>query len=96
MAHRNEHVIGRCFGTAVLGPRGQLVVPVEARKELGIDAGNKMLVFGHMSGQGLILVKVETAEELLNIMSNKLDEVARIVRESKASNDGAQNGGDQD
>ncbi len=96
MAQRNEHVIGRCFGTAVLGPRGQLVVPVEARKELGIDAGSKMLVFGHMNGQGLILVKVETAEELLNVMSSKLDEVARIVQESKLSNEGAQDEGDQD
>jgi bifunctional DNA-binding transcriptional regulator/antitoxin component of YhaV-PrlF toxin-antitoxin module len=57
MEQMNMRVIGRCFGTAVLGPRGQLVIPVEARKELGIDTGNKLLVFGHFGGRGLIFIK---------------------------------------
>jgi bifunctional DNA-binding transcriptional regulator/antitoxin component of YhaV-PrlF toxin-antitoxin module len=83
MKQRERRVIGRCFGTAVLGPRGQLVIPVEARKELGIDTGNKLLVFGHFEGRGLIFIKVEAAEELLNIMSSGLDEIARLIKESK-------------
>ncbi len=83
MEQRDLRVIGRCFGTAVLGPRGQLVIPVEARKELGIDTGDKLLVFGHFGGRGLIFIKAEAAEELLNIMSSRLDEVAKLVRESK-------------
>jgi AbrB family looped-hinge helix DNA binding protein len=85
MKQRDRRVIGRCFGTAVLGPRGQLVIPVEARKELGIDAGSKLLVFGHFEGQGLIFIKVEAAEELLNIVTSKLDEVAKLIRGSKTS-----------
>ena len=88
MERSNRRVIGRCFGTAVLGPRGQLVIPVEARKELGIDAGSKLLVFGHFEGQGLIFIKVEAAEELLNIVTSKLDEVAKLIRGSKTSNVG--------
>jgi len=39
MEQRNMRVIGRSFGTAVLGPRGQLVIPMEARKEMGIYTG---------------------------------------------------------
>ncbi|MBE0431158.1 MAG: AbrB/MazE/SpoVT family DNA-binding domain-containing protein [Dehalococcoidia bacterium] len=85
MEHDNKRVIGKCFGTTVLGARGQLVIPVEARKELGIDAGSKMLVFGHLDSWGLFLVKVETAEELLNIVSSGLDELARVINESKTS-----------
>jgi AbrB family looped-hinge helix DNA binding protein len=83
MEQRDMRVIGRCFGTAVLGPRGQLVIPAEARKELGIDTGSKLLVFGHFGGRGLIFIKAEAAEELLNIMSSRLDEVAKLVKESK-------------
>ncbi len=94
MEKRNEQVIGRCFGTTVVGPRGQVVIPVEARKEIEVEAGSKLLVFGHFNGQGLIFVKVEVAEELLNIMSSKLDEVARVVRESKTSDVGSS--GDDD
>jgi bifunctional DNA-binding transcriptional regulator/antitoxin component of YhaV-PrlF toxin-antitoxin module len=77
--------IGRCFGTAVLGPRGQLVIPVEARKELSIDAGNKFLVFGHFEGMGLILIKIEAAERVLDMISSRLDEVIKLVKESKTA-----------
>jgi bifunctional DNA-binding transcriptional regulator/antitoxin component of YhaV-PrlF toxin-antitoxin module len=83
MEQKDERIIGRCFGTAVLGPRGQLVIPVEARKELGIDTGSKLLVFGHFGGRGLIFIKAEAAEELLNIMSSRLDEVAKLVKNNK-------------
>jgi len=85
MEQKDRHVIGRCFGTAVLGPRGQLVIPVEARKELGIDTGSKLLVFGHFGGRGLIFIQAEAAEELLNIMSSRLDEVAKLIKEGKTS-----------
>ncbi|UCD21472.1 MAG: AbrB/MazE/SpoVT family DNA-binding domain-containing protein [Chloroflexota bacterium] len=83
MEQKDERIIGRCFGTAVLGPRGQLVIPVEARKELGIDTGTKLLVFSHLGGRGLIFIRAEAAEELLNIMSSRLDELAKLVKESK-------------
>jgi AbrB family looped-hinge helix DNA binding protein len=94
MKRRNRRVIGKCFGTAVLGPRGQVVIPVEARKELGIDAGSKLLVFGHFEGQGLIFIKVEAAEELLNIVTSRLDELARLIRGSKISDARIQAKGD--
>lgn len=84
MKQRDRRVIGKCFGTAVLGPRGQLVIPVEARKELGVDTGNKFLVFGHFEGQGLVFMKVEAAEELLNVVTTRLDEIAELIRRSRA------------
>ncbi|MCK5180925.1 MAG: AbrB/MazE/SpoVT family DNA-binding domain-containing protein [Dehalococcoidia bacterium] len=93
MKRTDMHVIGRCFGTAVLGPRGQLVIPVEARKELGVDTGSKLLVFGHLGGRGLIFIKAEAAEELLNIMSSRLDEVAKLVKESKTAGTGIKGAG---
>ena len=88
MEQMHMRVVGRCFGTAVLGPRGQLVIPVEARKELDIDTGSKLLVFGHFGGRGLIFIKAEAAEEMLNVMSSRLDEVAKLVQESKAAGAG--------
>ena len=93
MEQRDSHVIGRCFGTAVLGPRGQLVIPVEARKELDIDTGSKLLVFGHFGGRVLIFIKAEAAEEVLNIMSSRLDEVARLVKDSKTADVGTEDEG---
>ena len=85
MKQGDRRPMGKCFGTAVLGPRGQLVIPAEARKELGIDTGNKFLVFGHFEGQGLMFIKVEAAEELLSFLTSRLDEVAKMVKESKSA-----------
>ena len=95
MEQKDMRIIGRCFGTAVLGPRGQLVIPMEARKELGIDTGDKLLVFGHFGGRGLIFIKAEAAEELLNIMSSRLDEVTKLVKESKIADVGIRNEGNR-
>ncbi len=95
MEQKNKRDIGKCFGSTVLGSRGQLVIPVEARKELGIDAGHRLLVFGHFNGWGLFLVKVETAEELLNIMSSGLDELARFIKESKSYDVGVDGDGNR-
>jgi len=93
MKQRDRRVIGKCFGTAVLGPRGQLVIPVEARKELDIDAGSKFLVFGHFEGQGLIFVKVEATEELLNIVTSRLDEIVKLVKKNKIADVGLEGEG---
>ena len=83
MRRQHKDIVGKCFGSAVVGPRGQLVVPVEARRELGIDVGTKLLVFGHFGGRGLMFVKVEAVEELLNTISRKVDEFARFLREAE-------------
>jgi len=93
MEQRDMRVMGKCFGTAVLGPRGQLVIPVEARKELGIDTGDKLLVFGHFGGRGLIFIKVDAVEEFFDIMSSRLDEVMKLVKQSKAADVGREGKG---
>lgn len=95
MKQRDRRPMGKCFGTAVLGPRGQLVIPAEARKELGIDTGNKFLVFGHFEGQGLMFIKVEAAEEFLNLVTSGLDEVAKFIKESKSGDVGIKGKGNR-
>jgi AbrB family looped-hinge helix DNA binding protein len=36
------------YGSVTVSERGQIVVPVEARKDFNIDTGDKLLVFGDM------------------------------------------------
>ncbi len=80
MEQAHGHAVGKCFGTTIVGPRGQLVIPVEARKEMGIDVGTKLLVFSHFRGEGLIFVKVKAIEGLINMASRRIDEFAKLVR----------------
>jgi bifunctional DNA-binding transcriptional regulator/antitoxin component of YhaV-PrlF toxin-antitoxin module len=79
----DEHpYVGKCYGSAVVGPRGQLVVPMEARRELGIDTGTRFLVFEQLRKKGLMFVKVEAVQEILNIATEKLDEVAKALQDA--------------
>ncbi|MEA3442607.1 MAG: AbrB/MazE/SpoVT family DNA-binding domain-containing protein [Chloroflexota bacterium] len=89
MEQANKRAVGKCFGSTAVGPRGQLVIPAEARKELGIDVGTKLLVFSHFQGKGLIFVKVEAVEELLNTMSRRVEEFASLLRKSETDDIGA-------
>jgi AbrB family looped-hinge helix DNA binding protein len=34
------------YGTTTIGEKGQVVIPAEARKSLGSEPGEKLLVFG--------------------------------------------------
>jgi bifunctional DNA-binding transcriptional regulator/antitoxin component of YhaV-PrlF toxin-antitoxin module len=78
--------VGKCFGSTVVGPRGQIVIPVKARRELGIDVGTRLLTFNILQGRGLIFVKVEAVEEFVNIMTQHVNEFTKLVREIRTEN----------
>lgn len=51
------------FGTATVGERGQIVIPVKARRLFGITPGDRLIVLGDKN-RGLALIK---ADEILNM-----------------------------
>lgn len=75
----------KCFGSTTVGPRGQVVIPASARKELGIDAGNTLLVFRGFRGNGVLLLKVEAVERMLGMVSEHLPDFEKLVRSSKST-----------
>ena len=54
------------YGTATVGERGQLVIPAEARHDLGIQAGDKILIMRHPAHRGLMMFKLEAARAFLD------------------------------
>lgn len=76
-----------CFyGTATVGERGQIVIPAEAREELGFQAGDKLLVMKHPLHDGLMVFKIEAAQQFLAEVQaslehlNNLDEREVLVK----------------
>jgi AbrB family looped-hinge helix DNA binding protein len=53
------------YGTATVGERGQIVIPAEARGELEISPGDKLLVMKHPMHDGLMIFKIEAAQQFL-------------------------------
>ena len=76
--------LGKCYGTATVSERGQIVIPAGARRELGIQCGTKLLVFrsGSMGGHGLVLMTAGTVTEFVRDAVNRLTELERTVLET--------------
>ena len=73
----------KVFGSTVVSPRGQVVIPANARKELGIDSRDTLLVCSLPHGQGLLLLKADTIEQILSIMSERLTDLEKIIKDYK-------------
>ena len=74
----------KVFGSTTVGPRGQVVIPVNARKEMGIDVGTTLLVFKAFHGQGLVLLKVDAIEQMLAMVSERLSDFEKLVKDYKS------------
>ncbi len=74
----------RCLGSTTVGPKGQVVIPVNARKELDIDAGTTLLVFKALHGQGLVLLKIDAIEQMMSMVSQQLTEFEKLMKDYKS------------
>ncbi|HZO90539.1 MAG TPA: AbrB/MazE/SpoVT family DNA-binding domain-containing protein [Chthonomonadaceae bacterium] len=71
-----------CFyGSVTVGERGQIVIPAEARKEIGILPGDKLLIWKHPSEEGLMLFKIESVREFMSRMLESLEHAERHPEE---------------
>ena len=65
----------KMYGSVVVGSKGQVVIPVGARKDMHIKSGDTLIVMGKM-GQALGLMKSEALEGLVNMLMDKVDNIA--------------------
>ncbi len=74
----------KCFGSMTVNAKGQVVIPASARRELGINAGDTILVFRALMGQqGLMLIKADTMEQMLGLVSEGLARFEEMLKEQK-------------
>jgi AbrB family looped-hinge helix DNA binding protein len=61
------------YGSVTVSERGQIVIPTDARKDLGIKSGDKLLVFGDLEkGLGIATVDImkKTMKGTLDLFSD--------------------------
>jgi len=75
--------LGKCFGSTTLSGRGQVVIPGAARRELGLEAGTRLLVFESegRAGTGLLLMPAETVADFVREASSRFAELERMINE---------------
>ena len=70
------------YGAATVGERGQVVIPLEARKRFGIHSGDKVLVMAHPTASGVVLCKVDAMREVFSSLLADLEKIESKVAQS--------------
>ncbi|MBI2861280.1 MAG: AbrB/MazE/SpoVT family DNA-binding domain-containing protein [Chloroflexi bacterium] len=76
--------LGRCLGATTIGERGQVVIPIEARKELSLQPGTKLLVFWGSGGSSLFLIKADALTDMVSRTMAHLSELERLAQGERA------------
>jgi len=69
------------YGTVTVGERGQIVVPAQARTDLDIDPGDKLLVFGHPRQFGLMIVNVANVGRIMTLLEHTIERMRKEIDE---------------
>jgi AbrB family looped-hinge helix DNA binding protein len=71
------------YGSVTVSERGQIALPAQARRDLGIAAGDKLLVLGDPE-QGLALM---TVDRLMHMLQGSSGLLAQIQEHQQAEGD---------
>ena len=66
---------GKVYGAARIGERGQIAIPAEARRELNIQPGDKLMVFGNRINGSIMLIKADVFEGFADFFMTKLNKL---------------------
>lgn len=76
-----EQVVeGEFIGTATVGDKGQIVLPIEARRALEFKPGDKLMVYLRTDRGQIRLMKAELVTALMNRALGEMRSLRRVVK----------------
>ena len=75
----HKRITDAFYGSVTVGERGQVVIPAEARKKYGIEAGDKLLMMGMPHEEGLMLCKIDALREFMKVVLGDLERMEEIA-----------------
>jgi AbrB family looped-hinge helix DNA binding protein len=64
----------KMYGSTLVGARGQVVIPAQARKDLKIRPGDRLVVLGRMN-KGLGMIKASELTKMLDRLMGDIDDI---------------------
>jgi len=64
----------KLYGTATVGTKGQIVIPVEAREELNIQTGDKLYVVGSIENKFIGFINEDELRELIDHITDNVQQ----------------------
>lgn len=72
------------YGSSTIGERGQVVIPAEARQDLGLKPGDKVLFMRHPIYEGLMMFQIDAVKDFLDEFSASVRRIEdRVAEESE-------------
>ena len=65
------------FGIVTVGEKGQIIIPVRARKLFNIASGDQIVVLGDENSQGLALLKAESFLGMADMIRTQMNDLKR-------------------
>ncbi|MCL1840152.1 MAG: AbrB/MazE/SpoVT family DNA-binding domain-containing protein [Propionibacteriaceae bacterium] len=72
---------GKVYGAARIGERGQIAIPADARRDLNIQPGDKLMVFGNRINGSVVLIKADVFEGFADFFMTKLNKLESTAQE---------------
>lgn len=69
------------YGTTTVGSKGQVVIPADARKAMGLKVGDKLLVFG-MGFDMIAFTKLSNIEKFASHLATRLESIRTILKKT--------------
>ena len=73
--------MGKFFGSTTVGKKGQVVIPMENRKAMSWDEGDKLLVFGLENGM-VVVTKLDQVQEFADHLKKKMNAVNQYIKKA--------------
>lgn len=73
----------RLYGTATVGTKGQVVIPADAREEMNIKPGDRLYVVDAMNGAGVVFLKEDMLESVVEKMVSQLESFKALKESSR-------------
>ena len=54
------------YGMATISDKGQIAIPVNIRRELNLNSGNKLFILKRKDGAGFTFVKLDMIDKIMN------------------------------
>jgi len=54
------------YGMVTVSDKGQIAIPIDLRRDLGIETGSKLIVMKRKDYAGIVLLKVERMDKLMD------------------------------
>jgi len=80
MLHHPEEP--KLYGSVTVGERGQVVIPAEARRDLEIIPGTKLLVFSGPGGKALMFVEASSITEFIAKATARFSHLEQLLKTS--------------